>query len=229
MKPSKPQALTAIIAGASGLTGSHLLQYLIKSPAYTKIHVLSRKSSGIMDKKITEHIFDYNDEKSYKNLPQADDVFCCLGTTIKKAGSRDEFSKVDFSYIVNIAESAAEKGAKRLFLISALGADSKSGIFYSRIKGMTEEAVRKLPYEKVLIFRPSLLLGNRKEFRRGEQAGASIMKAITPLMIGPLSAYRAIESETVARGMLISAERNLPGGIYPSAEIQKICKDYSIL
>jgi uncharacterized protein YbjT (DUF2867 family) len=229
MKTSKSKPRTALIAGASGLTGGHLLQFLIKSPEYSKIHVLSRKPIKIKDKKIIEYIFDYNNEKSYKKLPMVDDVFCCLGTTIKKAGSREEFSKVDYSYTINTAKYSADKGAQRIFLISSLGADSKSKIFYSRVKGLTEEAIQKLSYKKVFIFRPSLLLGNRKEFRAGEHIGSFIMKAVTPLMIGPLAAYRAIQSETVACAMVISAERNLPGGIYLSAEIQKICRNNSTL
>ncbi len=229
MKTSKAKYRSALIAGASGLTGSHLLQFLIKSPEYNEIHVLSRKPLELKNKKIFEHIFDFNNEKSYKKLPKVDDVFCCLGTTIKKAGSREEFSKVDYTYTVNIAKSCSDKSAQRIFLISSLGADSRSKIFYSRIKGLTEEALQKLSYKKVLIFRPSLLLGNRKEYRTGEHIGSIVMKALSPFMAGPLSAYRAIESETVARAMLISAERNLPGGIYPSAEMKKICSSSSTL
>jgi uncharacterized protein YbjT (DUF2867 family) len=154
---------------------------------------------------------------------QADDIFCCLGTTIRVAGSQEAFRKVDFTYTIQVGAIGVKNGAEQLLLVSALGADLRSRIFYNRVKGEIEEAVCKLPYEGVQIFRPSLLLGDRKEFRLGEKIGEVGMKTFSFAMAGPFKKYRPIEAGVVAQAMVSVARENRAGiNVYESDKIQAI-------
>ncbi len=156
------------------------------------------------------------------NVAGADDVFCALGTTIKKAGSQAAFRKVDYDAIVNLARASVEAGAKRFVLVSSIGADPKSGNFYLRVKGETEQAVALLPFEAVHIMRPSLLLGERRESRTGERLAQKIMPMLNHVLLGPLRQYRAIPAETVARAMVHVAGLPVTGvHIYDHDQIVK--------
>ena len=153
-------------------------------------------------------------------IPAADDVFCCLGTTIAKAGSRDAFRKVDFEYIVGLARNARKAGAKRFLVVSSLGANAHSAVFYSRVKGETEQALQAIGFRELHLFQPSLLLGNRHESRMGERIGIAATTFITPLMLGPMRKYRPIEAQAVARAMWKTAWANRRGNhVYPSEKI----------
>lgn len=218
---SKPlQGKTALIAGASGLTGGHCLEFLLDTPYYSKVYALVRRPLGIRHPKLREYLADFDDPTSIRAVPKVDDVYCCLGTTIKKAGSQEAFRKVDFIYPVSLAREAVSGGAKRFFIITAMGSNPGSRIFYNRVKGDVEEAVRALPFESVHIFRPSLLLGDRAEVRAAEKIGGMMAHFLTPLMVGPLRTYRAIEARAVAWAMVYSAIAHLPGGVMESREIQ---------
>ncbi len=165
---------TALIAGASGLTGSHLARLMLEGSAYNTVKVLARKPLDIKHSSLEQIIYDYG--KPDKELIKADHVYCCLGTTIKKAGSREAFKKVDYDYPLQIAKMAHQNGSQKFALISAIGANPGSKIFYNRVKGQVEEAVKDIPFETTYIMRPSMLLGKREEFRFGEEAGKVIMK-----------------------------------------------------
>jgi uncharacterized protein YbjT (DUF2867 family) len=153
-------------------------------------------------------------------FPKAQDVFCCLGTTIRQAGSRDAFSKVDFTYVHDVARLAARAGATQLLLVSAVGANAGSRVFYNQVKGKVEDAVRALPLHGIHIFRPSLLLGERAESRPGERIATIVSRALMWAFVGPLARYRPIAGETVARAMVRVAKEGRAGAqVYESEAI----------
>ena len=200
---------TALIAGATGLVGKQCLYQLLESDQYSKVIALVRKPLNIKNTKLTEVVVDFNQLTNYTAQMVADDVYCCLGTTIGKAGSQEAFKLVDYTYNFEVANISKSNGAKQLLLVSALGADSKSPIFYNRVKGELEDAVALLGYESVHCFRPSLLLGNRNEFRFGELIAKWIMRLIGFMFIGPIKRYKAIQAVDVAKSMLKHAARNV--------------------
>ncbi len=214
---------SALLLGASGLVGGHCLKYILEDAQFGEIRALVRAPLGIKHKRLREHIVDFNRVESFAGLLEVDDIFCCLGTTIKTAKTRESFYTVDFTYPYSIAREAAARGAKQFLIITAMGANPRSLIFYNRVKGEVEEAVRELPFSAVHIFRPSLLLGERREYRAGEKMAALISPLLIPLLAGPLKKYRPIRAETVARAMDIVAGAGLTGGIYESDRIQEIC------
>jgi uncharacterized protein YbjT (DUF2867 family) len=159
---------TALLFGATGLVGNYCLKELLESPLYSTIKVFNRRKMEINHPKIKEYLVDFNDIETYADWIVGDDVFCCLGTTRKKAGSKEAFSKVDYTYVLELAKIAAKNRANQFLLVSSMGADKDSMIFYSQVKGKIEDAIQNLEYWSVHIFRPSLLLGNRNETRMGE-------------------------------------------------------------
>ena len=190
---------TAIVAGASGLVGKELVQRLINSDQYRLIYVLSRKKSGLVNDKIRELMIDFEKVGQLKFDEPIDDVFCSLGTTMKQAGSRDNFKKVDYEYVVALANLGKRHGASKFIVISAMGANSKSAVFYNKIKGMTEDALKDIGFNQLIILRPSLLLGERAEKRFAERLSGIFMKAFN--FIIPDN-YKAIQAEKVAECML---------------------------
>lgn len=203
----------ALIAGATGLVGNQLLQQLIHGRQYHTISVLSRHEIETNSKRVETIIVDY-DQLSDKDLPKdVDDVFCCLGTTMDKAGSKDAFRKVDHDYPLRVAEITRRKGAQQYLLVSAMGADKDSRFFYSQVKGEVEEAIAEIGFATFCVFRPSMLLGERTETRLGEQVGQVVMQGVAPLMVGGLKKYQAIPAETVAEAMVHVARKEL-GGVY---------------
>lgn len=206
----------ALIAGSSGLTGGFLLRILLEAPEYREIIAYVRKPTGIEHPKLREVVMDW--EKLDAPVP-ADEVFCCLGTTIKKAGSQEAFRRVDYEYPLHLAELQLQGGSQQFLLVSAIGADASSSFFYSRVKGELEDALKKLGYKSLHIFQPSFIAGPRKEKRVGERIGLAIFSFISPLFIGPLKKYAPIPAEHIARAMYRSAQKNTTGcTIYDSAE-----------
>lgn len=197
---------TALIIGASGLVGGALLAKLLASPAYETVKVLLRAPLKIADLKLQTILFDFDNPDASKVV--ADDVFCCLGTTIKRAGSKVAFRKVDFDYPILIAQLAKLNGAQRFSIVTAMGADAHSSIFYNQVKGEVEQRLAKFDFESLLIFRPSLLLGNRPERRFGEQIGGVFMRLFSPIIP---QKYRAIEAVKVAEAMLQKTVGATPG------------------
>jgi uncharacterized protein YbjT (DUF2867 family) len=214
---------TAIIAGATGLVGKELLQLLLQGKEYEKVIALVRRPLGVSDPKLKEVITDFSCLQDYEQYFSADDVFVCLGTTIKKAKTQEAMYQVDVEFPMAIGELAKKKGAKHYLIISSMNANSKSPIFYSRMKGELEEKIKSLSFEKLSIFRPSLLLGKRQEFRLGEELGALFSKGLRFLFFGPLRKYKSIEGKTVAKAMYNVAQENQTGTwIYSSDEIETI-------
>lgn len=214
---------TALIAGSTGLIGNELLQFLLNAKEYNKVTAIVRRSLEIKHPKLDEKIVDFDKLEEYTDSFAVDDVFCCLGTTIKKAKTKEAMWMIDVDYPVAIAKLASSQGAKKFLLVSSMNADPNSPIFYSKMKGKLEEAIIQIPYESTSIFRPSLLLGNRQEYRLGERAAAAIFTKVPFLFAGPLKKYKAIEGKTVASAMYRTAQGNKPGvTIYPSEQIQEI-------
>ncbi len=180
---------TAIIAGATGLTGSHLRELLQNNPYYEKVKILVRKPLDVFHEKLEQVVFDY--EHPDKELIKGDHVYCCLGTTIKKAGSKEAFRKVDFDYPLQLAEWSITNGASRYALVSAMGASRNSFFFYNQVKGDVEEQLKKFPFESIFIMRPSMILGIRDEFRFGEEMGKLLMKPMQPLFPKNLKSIHA--------------------------------------
>ncbi len=167
---------TALIAGATGLIGGQLLELLLKDNRYNEVIALSRKPLSSNHPKLTNVVIDFDRLAEQSDALRADDVFCCLGTTMKQAGSQKAFYKVDFEYPLQIAKITRALGARQYLLVTALGANKKSSIYYNRVKGGIEEAVGSQDFESYHIFRPSFLQGDRIENRPGEQATTAFLK-----------------------------------------------------
>jgi uncharacterized protein YbjT (DUF2867 family) len=212
----------ALIAGATGLVGNELLQQLIRGRQYHTISILSRHEVETSSKRVETIIVDY-DALNDEQIPEVDDVFCCLGTTMNKAGSKDAFRRVDYDYPLRVAEITRRKGAQQYLLVSAMGANDSSYIFYNRVKGEVEAAIARLDFEAFHVFRPSMLLGERTETRIGEQIGQVVMQGVAPLMVGGLKKYQAISAETVAEAMVHVARKELSGTyVFESDKIQAL-------
>jgi len=214
---------TAIVAGSTGLVGKHLVQILAKSHEYESVIALVRKGSNFIHEGVFTIEVDYDQLSDYSEDLKADDIFCCLGTTMKKAGSKDNFYKVDFTFPLELAKLSEKNECEQFNIITASGANSNSMFYYNRVKGDVEQAVSKLEIPCINIFRPSLLLGERKEKRMGEQIGAVIFKYLNQLMAGPMRKYRAIQGEVVANAMFRGNQKQSKGiHIFESDKIQAI-------
>ncbi len=215
---------TALVVGATGLVGGHLLRLILENEHYGAVTVLSRRPTGIVHAKLSEHRVDFDAPKTFAELAAADDVFCCLGTTMKKAKTRDAFYTVDYTYPVHVARACAAAGARQFLIVTALGANPRSPFFYNRVKGEVEAAVLKIGFSAVHIFRPSLLLGERKEKRIMEGVAGGLARIMAPLMAGPLEKYRPIEAEDVARAMVRTALTDRPSAVHESHHIRRIAR-----
>jgi len=214
---------TALIIGSTGLIGSQLLNFLLDSNDYLKVITFVKRDTGIKHPKLSQHVIDFDKPETYKDLVVGDDFFCTIGTTIKKAGSKEAFRKVDFEYPRQFAAFALQNKVKQFLIISSLGADAKSGNFYLKTKGEIQDFLKNCNFESVSVLQPSLLLGNRTEFRLGEKVGAFFMKSLSFLFLGNLKKYKPIESKTVAKALLKIAQTNNEGfKIYESDAIQEI-------
>jgi uncharacterized protein YbjT (DUF2867 family) len=211
----------ALIAGATGLVGNCLLKQLLADEKYDKILVITRKPLEVVHSKLIQQSLDFDKIDFLKADFQVDDVFCALGTTIKTAGSQEAFNKVDFTYVVNLGKWCELNKVKRFLVVSAMGANAKSGIFYNRVKGEMETAVSQLNIPQKQIFRPSLLMGNRTEKRGGEKIAQAVMGGLGFLFVGPLLKYKGIQAEIVAKAMIKAAKSEKPGfTVYESGEMQ---------
>ncbi|PYI51599.1 NAD-dependent epimerase/dehydratase family protein [Paenibacillus flagellatus] len=205
---------TAIVAGATGLIGRELVRQLLEDDGCDRVIALVRRPTGSAHPKLEERPTDYErlgsgpgDDEGFGGA----DLFCALGTTIKKAGSQAQFRKVDLDYPLRLGEIGARAGARSYSLVSAMGANAKSGVFYNRVKGETEERLAALGPSAFYAFRPSLLLGERDEFRFGERAAAALAKPLSFVFTGPLANYKPIEAAAVAAAMIATARTGSPG------------------
>lgn len=223
-KEARMAQKSALLFGASGLVGSHLLQYLLHDAGYERIDIVVRKPLSVSHPKLHQHVIAFSELDRHQELFRVHHVFCCLGTTIKKAKSKDAFILVDKAYPLTIARLAKMSGVQQFHVVTALGANPLSSVFYNRVKGELEVELGQIHLPMLRIYRPSLLLGDRAEFRLGEKIGSIVSKGVSFAMIGPLAKYKAIEAETVARGMLYTAHHEELAGvrILESEEIERI-------
>ncbi|MBW5445825.1 NAD(P)H-binding protein [Cohnella sp. CFH 77786] len=208
----KPGIKKAILLGATGLIGQELLEKLLHSEAYGEVRILVRRPLPEREKLKQVVLSDWDKLDEHADcFEDVTDVFCCLGTTIKKAGTQANFRKVDYEYPFMAARLAKAAGVQRFLVITAIGADAAARTFYSRVKGELEAAIRTLNLPSVAILRPSLLLGKRKEFRIGERAAIGLSKLVAFVFRGSLFKYKPIQARTVAYVMFRVAQMYLPG------------------
>ena len=217
---------TALVAGASGLVGSQVLRLLLEDPTYTRVTVLARRELPLSHKKLEQRIASFDRLAQITDFPRVHDVFCCLGTTMKQAGSPDAFRKVDFTYVVELARVAVRHRASQFLVVTAVGADPQSRIVYSRVKGEAEEALRRLQFESIQIFRPSLVVGARAQGRPAERVARLLGLLVAWAFVGPLSRYRPIKAEALARAM-VHVARDAPRGahVYQSDHIRRLARN----
>lgn len=215
---------TAILLGASGLVGGYVLEYLLNDDTYEKVIVLSRKNSNQPHPKKQELIINFDELEQHKNELKADVVFCCLGTTISKAGSKEAFKKVDYEYPLKVAEIAKQNGAKSYLLISALGASKSSIVFYNQVKGEVENAIQQLQFDAFHILQPSLIIGERKEARFTEGIAQKISPILDGVLVGYLSKYKSIKAEQIAKAMVHYSKQNKQGTFnkHDSKDLQQV-------
>ncbi|MCP4438794.1 MAG: NAD(P)H-binding protein [Aureispira sp.] len=190
---------TALVIGASGMIGSDLLKQLLADERYGKVIALVRKPLGVEHEKLEQRRYDF--DWPNPDLIEGDEFFCCLGTTIRNAGSQEAFKRVDYQYVLETAQAALKNGAKRMVIVSSVGANKDSKVFYTRVKGEIEDAVAALGFEACFILRPSMLLGVRDELRMGELVGKFAMTTFSRLIP---KKYKAIEGKQVAKAMIQS-------------------------
>lgn len=211
-----PTYKTALVLGATGLIGDLLTHLLTESSHYETVKVLVRKSLQWKHPRMQEIQFDFDRPNGL--LTRADDIFCCLGTTMKKAGSKEAFRKVDYQYPLDIARLGLANGAKQFAIVTSMGADPESSFFYNRVKGEVERDLAALNFPTLLIFRPSLLLGHRGENRLGERLAEGAMRLLNPLIPAK---YKGIDAAKVAHAMLTTTQQALPGErVYGSDVLQ---------
>lgn len=202
---------TATVAGATGLVGSALLQQLAARPDHARINVLGRTPPGHESGTISFVHTDFGDLDAVAGALAVDAVYCCLGTTQRKAGSEAAFERVDYHMVVDLARAAKAAGARKFLVVSAAGASARSPAFYSRVKARMEQAVRDIGFEAVHIVRPSLLLGDRAESRPAERLFQWLAPLYSPFLRGPLRRYRPVEASDVAAAMIRLADSPATG------------------
>ncbi len=212
---------TALLIGGTGLVGAYCLDFLLEEPAYESVVMLTRRHIDKQHSKLKIEIVDFDNIDAYSDLIKADDVYCAIGTTFLKSPRKEDYFKIDYIYPEKIANIALQNGAQRFTLVSALSASPNALLFYSRVKGKLEAAVSKLGFSGVYIFRPSYLLGKRKEFRPIEMIGRIILSILKPFLIGKLKPIRAIEARSVAKAMVLKTLEGKAGVyIFSSDQIQ---------
>jgi Predicted nucleoside-diphosphate-sugar epimerases len=216
---------TAVAIGSTGLVGTRLLRRLLEDPRYRQVVAIARREPELKHPKLKTMIADFERLEELDLRAEApDDWFCALGTTIKKAGSQEAFRRVDYDYPLAFGRLAQKYGAKRYLMVSALGSSAESRIFYSRVKGEIERDLADLGLPELSIFQPSLLLGERREFRLGERIAAVLMPALKPVFTGPLRKIRAVKGDEVAAAMIAVANSPMQGPVrrVRNDEIQRL-------
>jgi uncharacterized protein YbjT (DUF2867 family) len=199
----------ALLFGSGGLTGNELLNQLLTDERYTCVKLFNRHPVNVRHNKVEEYIIDFNNLPTFAQLLTGDVIFCCLGTTIRKAGTKEAFCLVDYEYPKQIAALTSANGVLVCCVMSAIGANAKSSNFYLRTKGEMEEAVSNNKFDQTVFIRPSLILGDRKESRTGEKIGKALSVLISPLLGGVLSRYKPVQAKDIAAAM-----RNMPCSSY---------------
>lgn len=219
----KTMANKAVIVGASGLIGSELLQLLLQSQQYDEVLALVRRELPVSHKKLIQLVIDFDQLDQYQNSITGHAIFCCLGSTRSKTPDLSVYRRIDHDYPLQLAEIAKQNKMPHYHLVSAIGANSKSGNFYTKLKGQTEDDIQQVRIPSLHIYQPSLLTGNRKEFRLAEKIATVAMKVINPLLIGSLKKYRSISAQTVAQAMYRQSLNTEEGVfVHPSNHIKQL-------
>ena len=213
---------TALVFGSSGLVGGHLLNQLIKDTNYSKIKLFVRSEPEINDPKVEIIKTDFNNLENHKEVIRGDDCFFCIGTTKQNSPDKSEYRRVELEVPKQIAQIAKSNSVNSFVFVSSGYADPKSSGDYLKFKGEVEEELKRLNFPKLGIMRPSFLLGDRKEKRVGEKIGIFVFKLLSPLLLGPLKKMKPIQSETVAKAMIRTANENLEKNIFESNEIAEL-------
>lgn len=216
---------TAIILGATGLTGDLLLKKLLSDVRYKKIKVFTRRPLEITNSKLEEVQCDLLELEKVKDEFKADEVFCCIGTTAKKTPNKDTYRRIEYGIPLNAAKICKENGINTIIVISALGANASSPIFYNRTKGEMEKAVLAQDIKHTFLLRPSVINGDRKERRIGEKIGIILTSILQPLLIGKTKKYRTISAEVIAEAMMVLANDGFEKKIVSSEQIQRIATE----
>lgn len=213
----------AIIAGASGLIGSSLLEILLSQPGYDEVLILVRRELPLSHPKLKQLVVDFSKLKEYSTSITGDVIFCCLGTTRKKTPDRNEYRKIDHDYPVQLAEIAKVNNIGQYHFVSSIGADASSSVFYTKLKGETENDIINIGLPGIYIYQPSFLTGERNEHRPEEKFVSFLVKIIDPLLFGSFKKYRSIAATTVAGVMYKQSLKNTDGvHIYVSDKIQQL-------
>jgi len=202
LKEGKMEKKSAIILGSTGLTGKFVIHMLLKDERYGSIKIFSRSKIGIVHPKLEEHIGDILHLEKFRDLFFADEVYCCIGTTKAKTPQKDLYKKIDYGIPVTAARLCKEKGINTIVVISALGANPKSKLFYNRTKGLMEKEVLNCKIPNTYLLQPSLISGKREEKRLGEWLGKQLMGLFHFVLVGPLEKYRPIAPDTIAKAMV---------------------------
>ena len=213
---------TALVFGSSGLVGGHLLNQLIKDTNYSKIKLFVRSEPEISDPKVEIIKTDFNNLENHKEVIRGDDCFFCVGTTKQNSPDKSEYRRVELEVPKQVAQIAKSNSVNSFVFVSSGYADPKSSGDYLKFKGEVEEELKRLNFPKLGIMRPSFLLGDRKEKRVGEKIGIFVFKLLSPLFLGPLKKMKPIQSETVAKAMISSANKNLEKNVFESNEIAEL-------
>jgi uncharacterized protein YbjT (DUF2867 family) len=215
---------TAVVLGASGLVGGYSLRALLDNDAWNKVRVLARRDLGLApNSKLEQRIVPDMGKLTAADFAGATDVFCATGTTIRKAGSQEEFQRIDYAMPLAAARAAVEAGAQRFILVSSVGADPNSKNFYLRTKGELERDLSALKFRAIHIMRPGLLLGHREEFRPGERLATRLAPFVNLTLYGPLKRYRSIAAEKVGRAMVGAAKQEKTGNfVYEFDDIVRL-------
>ena len=216
---------TAVIIGASGLIGNHLVEQMLHDDHFGIVRVLVRRGLAFNHPKLQQELVDFNDINDYTNkLGKGDIIFCCIGTTQKKVkGDRAAYEKIDHDIPVNAARIGIDNGFKKFLIVSSIGANPASGNFYLRLKGKTEKDIKQFPFKSISIFRPSMLLGKRSEARPAEKIGQVLMQVFSFMLIGSLNKYHPIKARDVAKAMIAESKKEYPGiHILEYPEIEKL-------
>jgi uncharacterized protein YbjT (DUF2867 family) len=204
---------TAVVLGATGLIGQHLVQELLQNEFFSKVRILVRRPLSLNHPKADIQVVNFNDEKDIAaRIDIGDVIFCCIGTTRKKVkGNKTEYRKVDYDIPIITARLGVQHGFNQFLIVSAIGANPVASNFYLQLKGCIEEDVTALPFESIHIFRPSILSGKREEFRLGENIGNAFMKGISFLLLGAWRKYRPFAAADVAKAMVAAANKEVAG------------------
>jgi uncharacterized protein YbjT (DUF2867 family) len=214
---------TAIVIGATGLVGSHLVELLLKDTRIDKIKIFTRRSTNIFNGKIEERIVNFDEPDKWKKYVTGDIFYSAMGTTLKAAGSKDMQYSIDYTCQYQVAKIAALNNVPEYILVSAAGANPGAKIFYSRMKGLLEQDVKKLPFETIHIIRPGMLAGDRKEKRNGEKAGIGVLNMLSA--IPGLGHLKPIQAREVAYAMINASFRHVVGiHIYTLGEVFKLAR-----